>query len=397
VKHVNPDALSGALVVSGGNRAVDLKGADDAPEQIVTKALADLTETVDQRIAEIVAKQADTAKLVERLDKIEAKHNRPGTPVADGVEPSVERKAFVNFLRSDLNSIEALDRKALTIASDMAAGSVLAPEETSREFIRNLVEFSPIRSIADVRSTGSHTITLPKRLTVTNAKWKGEAVVSEASEATFGDVDIVIKEMTTHVDVGMWLIEDAVNDVEAEVRLALAEDFGSKEGLAFVSGSLSVEPEGFMTNADVPQVLNGHATVLQADALISMLYNLPATYRNAGSFVMNGTTLAVIRKMKDGQGNYLWQPANAAGQPETILGRPVVEVKDMPDIAANAFPIAYGAFKQGYRIYDRVELAVRPNPYLLATEGKIRFHARRRVGAGVVRPDALRKLKIATS
>lgn len=395
MKHVNPEALTGAFDLRGGNRALEVKGADEAPETLVTKALADLTETVDQRIAEITAKQADTAKLVERLDRIEAKQNRPGA--VEAVEPDTERKAFVNFLRSDLNSIEALDRKALTIATDMAAGSVLAPEETSREFIRNLVEFSPIRSIADVRSTGSHTITLPKRLTVTNAKWKGEAVASEASEPTFGDLDIVIKEMTTHVDVGMWLIEDAVNDVEAEVRLALAEDFGSKEGLAFVSGSLAVEPEGFMTNADVPQVLNGHATALQSDALISMLYSLPATYRNAGSFVMNGTTLAVIRKLKDGQGNYLWQPAYAAGQPETILGRPVVEVKDMPDIAANAFPIAYGAFKSGYRIYDRVELAVRPNPYLLATEGKIRFHARRRVGAGVVRPDALRKLKIATS
>ncbi|MCO5159824.1 MAG: phage major capsid protein [Mesorhizobium sp.] len=395
MKHVDPEALSGALDLSGGNRAVEVKGADEAPETLITKALENLQESVDKRIAEIVAKQADAAKLVERLDKIEAKQNRPGTTV-DTVEPSVEKKAFVNFLRSDLNSIDALDRKALTIASDMAAGSVLAPEETSREFIRNLVEFSPIRSIADVRSTGSHTITLPKRLTVTNAKWKGEAVASESSEPTFGDLDIVIKEMTTHVDVGMWLIEDAANDVEAEVRLALAEDFGAKEGLAFVSGSLAVEPEGFMVNADVPEALNGHATELQADALISMIYSLPAAYRNAGSFVMNGTTLATIRKLKDGAGNYLWQPAYTAGQPETILGRPVVEVTDMPDIAADAFPIAFGAFKQAYRIYDRIELAVRPNPYLLATEGKIRFHARRRVGAGVVRPDALRKLKIAT-
>lgn len=254
-----------------------------------------------------------------------------------------------------------------------------------------------MRSVADVRQTGSHTVLLPKRLTVTNAKWKGETVVSEASEPTFDEQEISIKEITTHVDVGNWLIEDG-NDVEAEVNLALIEDYGEKEGIAFVKGAGdAVEPEGFMTNADVAQVLNGHATNLSADALITMMYALPATYRTRGTWSMNGTTLATIRKLKDGAGNYLWQPAYAAGQPETILGRPVIEMKDMADIAANAFPIAFGDFKSGYRIYDRLDLIVRPNPYLLATEGKIRFHARRRVGAGVVRPGALRKLKMATS
>jgi HK97 family phage major capsid protein/HK97 family phage prohead protease len=362
---------------------------------------ADQKEPILENEAEIEVKNdpvispEDLKALKADVATIKAKLNRPtaantNNPAAAN-DNGVEQKAFADYLRSG-----EVDRKALTIAND-APGYVLAPEETSGEFIRNLVEFSPVRGIVDVRSTGSHTIILPKRLTVTNAKWKGEAVASEASEPTFDQMEFSVKEMTTHVDVGNWLIEDASHDVEAEIRLALAEDFGAKEGFAFVNGSAAVEPKGFMQEAAITNSLNGHATNLSADALIKLMYSLPGVYRNRGTWAMNGTTLAVIRTLKDGNGNYLWQPSYQAGQPETILGRPVVELIDMPDVAANAFPIIFGDFKAGYRIYDRIELQVRPNPYLLATEGVIRFHARRRVGAGVVRTDVFRKLKMATA
>ena len=109
---------------------------------------------------------------------------------------------------------------------------------------------------------------------------------------------------------------------------------------------------------------------------------------------MNGTTLAV-RKLKDGHNNYLWQPSYQAGQPETILGRPVVEALDMPNIVSGATPIIFGDFRAGYRIYDRVGLDVLPDLLTQRTTGLARFHARRRVGAGVVRPDVFRKLKMA--
>lgn len=353
-------------------------------------------ENAPESKADPVISADELKALKEDMKLVKAKLNRP---VANNNHPVAEndnsvRKAFAAYLRTGIEGAPETVRKALTVASD-APGYVLAPEETDAEFIRNLIEFSPVRAIADVRSTGSHTVVLPQRLTVTNAKWKGEAVASEASEPTFGDQEISIKELTTHVDIGNWLIEDASHDVEAEVRLALAEDFGAKEGLAFVKGSAAVEPKGFMTETGIGESLNGHAANLSADALISLMYSLPGVYRNRGTWAMNGTTLAAVRKLKDGNGNYLWQPSYQAGQPETILGRPVVELLDMPDIAANAFPIIFGDFKAGYRIYDRIELAVRPNPYLLATEGLIRFHARRRVGAGVVRKDVFRKLKMA--
>ncbi len=143
-----------------------------------------------------------------------------------------------------------------------------------------------------------------------------------------------------------------------------------------------------MTDAGVADSLNGHATNLQADALITLMYALPAVYRNRGAWMMNGTTLATVRKLKDGQGNFLWQPSYPAGQPETILGRPVIEAVDMDDVARGAFPIAFGDFARAYRIYDRLALSVMRDPYTQATNGLARFHARRRVGGGVVSPEA---------
>ncbi|MCC0075186.1 MAG: phage major capsid protein [Rhodobacter sp.] len=322
-----------------------------------------------------------------RLAALEAKQNRPGVTVT-GPQRSTEAKAFVSFLQGS-----GIDQKALTVAGD-APAYVLAPEETSAEFIRNLVEFSPIRSIADVRSTASHTILLPKRTGVTNALWVGETTTRTASEPSFDQSEITVKELATFVDLSLRMLEDSAN-VEAEVRLALAEDFGAKEAVAFVNGTLATEPTGFMTAAGIAETNNGHATNLSADALITLFYAMPATYRNRGAWVMNGTTLAVVRKLKDGNGNYLWQPSYQAGQPETILGRPVVEALDMPNVASGTTPIIFGDFKAGYRIYDRVALDVLPDLLTQRITGMARFHARRRVGAGVVRTDVFRKLKMA--
>jgi len=368
-----------------GAQITTIKAAGDTPpiqeENMTTEPETNAAPVVDTKAFD---------DLKARLDKIEAKSNRAAGAV-ETTTVTVQCKAFAEMLRGGREALTEIERKALTVAND-APGYVLAPEATSAEFIRNLVEFSPVRSIADVRQTATHTMRLPKRLTVTNAIWTGEAATTTGSEPTFDFDEIAIHELTTHVDASNWLLEDAAADVEAEIRLALAEDFGNKEGTAFVNGDGNQKPTGFMTASGIATTNNGHAANLNADALIAMFYALPATYRNGATWAMNGTSLAAVRTLKDGHGNYLWQPAYAAGQPETILGRPVVELIDMPGIAADAAPIILGDFRRGYRIYDRVELQVRPNPYLLATQGQVRFHARRRVGAGVIRPDVFRKL-----
>lgn len=376
-----------------GSTALTLKeGEETDPADIVTKALADLTKTVDERLAKVEAK-SDTTKIAGRLDKLEAKANRPDGGDQNEGELSLERKAFAAYLRYGGSAPEP-ELKALTVGSD-PQGGYFAPAEMSSELIRDLVEYSPVRSVASVRQTGNPSVVYPKRTGGMNAKWKGEAQEQEGSEPGFGPAELVTKELNTYVDISNQLLADSAGQAEAEVRLALTEDFGQKEGLAFVSGDGILEPEGFMSAAGIAEELNGHATDLKPDQMIKMLYSLPAMYRNNGVWALNGTTLGIIRTLKDGDGRMLWQPSFAAGQPETILGRPVVEMVDMPDIAANAFPIAYGDFS-GYRIVDRVEMSTLVNPFLLATTGMTRIHATRRVAGGMLQPAKFRKLKMST-
>ncbi|WAC29567.1 phage major capsid protein [Ancylobacter sp. SL191] len=377
--------------------ALEFKGDDD-PATVVTAAIVDLSKSVDERFKALESKSAApgdaVTKLTERLDKLEAKGNRPAGS-GGTEEPSVERKAFAAYLRRGKEA--GLDElKALTVSSD-PQGGFLAPAEMSTEFVRDLVEFSPVRSLTTVRTTSAPSVTYPRRTGITNAKWKGETQTREASEPSFGQVEIPIREVTTYVDVSNQLLADSGGTAEAEVRLALAEDFAQKEGLAFVSGNGVIEPEGLLTAGGIGETVNGHATNLSADALVTLMYALPAAYRARGSWLMNGGTLAVIRKQKDGQGNYLWQPSYQAGQPEMILGRPVVEAVDMPDVASGAFPILFGDFATAYRIVDRQALSILVDPYTLATNGMTRIHATRRTGAGVVQAKALRKLKMAAS
>jgi HK97 family phage major capsid protein len=404
MKHVAASALHGSV-------AIIRKGEEDDPVGIVTKALDDFKKTVDDRLKAVEEKTAkpeentdpkveekSDPKVVERLDKLEAKINRPDTGEKKD-EPSAERKAFGTYLRLG-NATPAEELKTLVVSSD-PQGGYLAPAEMSTEFIRDLVEFSPIRSLATVRTTSAPSVSYPRRTGITNAKWKGETQAQEESEPTFGQVEIPVREINTFVDISNQLLQDSAGVAEAEVRMALAEDFGQKEGVAFVKGTGPLAPEGLLVNPDVTIMPTGNASTLgsaPADLLIDVMYNLPAAYRSRGTWLMNGKTLAAVRKLKDGTtGVYLWAPAYAAGQPETILGRPVIEVPDMDDVGSAKTPIAFGDIATAYRVIDRVGLSILVNPYLLATNGITRIHATRRVGAAVVQPAAFRKVKCATS
>lgn len=388
MKHVIASALAGAALVS-------LKGEEDDPVNVVTKAIDDLTKSVDDRLKALETKGLDP-KVETRIKDLETKANRPGAADDKDVKEvdEAERKAFGSYLRLG-NAAPAEELKTLIVSSD-PQGGYLAPREMSAEFIRDLVQVSPVRSVASVRSTTAPSVSYPKGLATANAKWKGETQAQEASEPAFGQAEIVIKEVSTYVDISNQLLADSAGEAEAEVRLSLSDDFGQKEGAAFVNGDGVLQPEGLMKNAAIGFGLNGHATNLLPDGIMKLMYSLPTQYRNAGTWGMNGTTLGLLRLLKDGQNNYLWQPSFQAGQPETILGRPVIELPDMPDVAADAFPIIFGDFS-GYRIVDRLALSILVNPYLLATNGITRIHATRRVGAGVLQPAKFKKLKMATS
>jgi HK97 family phage major capsid protein len=352
----------------------------------------DLT-AIEKKLADLGEDLKPVSALSKRIDQIEAKLNRPETGGDKAKEPTEERKAFGSYLRLG-NQISEDDRKALNVSVD-PQGGYLVPPELSSEIIRDLIEFSPVRSVASVRGISVPNVIYPTRGDITNAVWHGEMATRSESTITFGQKEMTTKELSTYVEISNVLMQDAPA-AETEVRQALADDFGKKEATAFVWGDGVLQPEGFMVNPDIPYYANGHATVVQPDALVKMLYSMPAMYRNKGVWALNGTTLGVLRTLKDGQNNYIWQPSYQAGQPETILGRPVIELVDMPNVAADAFPILYGDF-EAYRILDRLSMSTLVDPYTRATNGITRIHATRRVGGGVLQAARFKKLKMATS
>jgi HK97 family phage major capsid protein len=375
---------------------LETRSTDDNTDPLAaaTAAVAEMRAAAEQRNT---AHAAETRALQDRIGALETRLSRPGASEQQtqaNEAAAAERRAFGTYLRYGA-AAPAEELRTLTVGTD-TQGGYLAPTEMSAEFIRDLVQVSPIRSVASVRQTGAPSVAYPKRTGITAAKWKGEGQTQEGSEPSFGQAEIAVKELNTYVDISNQLLADSAGAAEAEVRLALADDFGQKEGAAFVNGSGALDPEGLMTNGDIQSIINGHATNLNADQLIAMQYALPLAYRSVGTWIMNGTTVGKVRTLKDSNGAYIWQNSLQADAPALLLGRPVLEVVDMPDVAANAFPVLFGDFS-GYRVVDRIAMSVLVNPYLLATNGLTRIHATRRVGGGVLQAAKFRKLKMATS
>lgn len=370
---------------------LETKGEDEGNE-VVTKALTDLQAAVVD----------NDKKINKRLDELEAKANRLDgeKSKSDDDDANIERKAFANFLRRGKEAMELDEVKALRVADD-TAGGYLAPSEFSAEVIKGIVEFSPIRQAARVGSTSSGEVILPKRTGRPTGKWVGETETRDATESAYGQIEVPIHEMAAYVDVSQRLLEDAAVNVEAEVASDLAEEFGRLEALGFAQGDGVKKPVGIMEAAGVAHTPTGNASTLgtaPADTLIDAFYALPAFYRNRGVWLMNSKTIAAVRKLKDGStGAYLWQPGLAAGDPATILGRPLIEDPTMDDVGAGAEPILFGDIASAYRIYDRVALSIMRDPYSVATSGLVRFHARRRTGGALVLAEAIRKIRCATT
>ncbi len=344
---------------------------------------------------------AEEVKAIKaRMDKLEAKANRP--LAANGNHPvgendNSERKAFVSYLRRGIERISPDEVKALTVSTD-ANGGYLAPEEFGSELIKLLNEYSPIRSYARVVNISAPEIKYPRRVSGTAATWVSETEDRTESGMTFEQITLTPFELATFTDVSNQLLEDNAYGLEGELLADYAESFGKTEGVAFVKGTGVGQPKGIMTASGIKEVKTGVAasfpTANPADVIIGMYHAIATSHAQSGAWLMNRNTLSVIRQWKDGTGRYLVLDPITAGGVMTLLGRPIVEMPDMDDIGSGKFPILFGDLS-GYRIIDRVGLSTLRDPYSLAGKGQVRFHARKRVGADVTHPDRFVKLKVA--
>lgn len=365
-------------------------------------ALEEKTDKIEKSLSglEDINQQMTQAKMAqegmnEKLDNLETVLKRPGSGYdTKAVDSRLE--AFDLYCRKGVEHLTDVEKKALTVSND-STGGYLAPPEYVNELLKTVTEISPIRSVARIRSTGQRSVQVPKRTSTFSAAWVAESGTrSETTGYNVGLEEIPCHEHYAMVDISEQDLEDTVFDLEAEMQSEFSEQFAKAEGTAFVSGNSVGKPEGIMTNGDVGESNSGHASTLTADGLITLVHSIKSEYGRNGTFLFNRTTLAAIRKLKDTAGQYVFQTGMSlqAGVPNTVLGSPYIEVTDMPDVAANAYPVAFGAFRRAYMIVDRVQLAVLRDVYTQATSGNVRYIARRRVGGQIVQAEAIVKQKV---
>jgi HK97 family phage major capsid protein len=351
-------------------------------------------------------------RLNDRLDELDTKLNRrPAAPANAEQEQSEQKRArkeaFLSFLRYGLEGLpesqKALlvkdavpgERKALSSAQGV---EFLASPEIVNEIIKGVVEFSPIRAIARVRTTSAKSVKIRKRTGTFAAAWTGKlAARTETTGLKYGLEEVPTHELYAMVDVPFEDLEDADFNLEAELQNEAAEQFGVAEGKAAITGDGAGELEGVLTNADIAYTPSGSASAITADGMIDLYFGVKDSYARNGTWVIKRGTLGTVRKLKDTNGQYLWSPGLAGAVPSTILDRPYVESVDMPDVAANAFPVVFGDWRRGYLLIDRIQMAVTRDPFSQAANGAVRFHFRKRVGGQVVVAEALRKLRISTT
>jgi len=378
----------------------------------------------DARLAEVERRGADPLAIDQlsridaaldahqaRLDAIATKAARPalGAPERT-VVASAHAGAFDTYVRhGEAGGLKALEAKAMAAGSGVDGG-YLVPSEIESEIGRRLAALSPIRAIASVRTIGAGTYRKPFMTSGPVAGWAAEtAARPETTSPVLAELAYPAMELYAMPAATQALLDDAQVNVEEWLAQEVDTVFAEQEGAAFVNGNGVARPKGFLAYTKVAEgswswdkvgyIASGAAGAFAAadpsDALVDLVYALKGGYRQNASFVMNRRTQAAVRKLKDDAGNYLWAPPAAAGQGASLMGFPVVESEDMPDIAADAFAIAFGDFQRFYLVVDRAGVRVLRDPY--SAKPYVLFYTTKRVGGGVQDFDAAKLMKFATS
>ncbi len=376
----------------------------------------------DQRLAEIEQKQSADVLSSEKVDRIDRTlteqkaamdritlgQRRPVLEAPTMVIQSESKQAWSRYMRQgDVSRL--LEAKQLSAGSDPDGGFV-APDETAHEITRLLQDASPMRQIAEVRQVGSSNFKKPISRGGASAGWIGEtAARPETQTPTLDLIAFPAAELYAMPAATQTLLDDSLSDIDQWLAAEVQDVFAGQETTAFVNGDGVGKPKGFMayTNtADATQqwgeigyIASGSAGAFAStdpiDPLIDLIYAPKAVYRPNARFVMNRRTVSTVRKFKDADGNYIWQPASTAGQPSTLLGYAVTEIEEMPDIASGANAIAFGDFRRGYLIVDRTGVRVVRDPY--SSKPFVLFYTTKKVGGGVQDFNAIKLLKFAVS
>jgi HK97 family phage major capsid protein len=356
------------------------------------------------------------AALDQQAIRAAARDHGPGAPAVMSEADRAYAQAFDGFVRGrlDENAVKAAMRvqgvsAAYSVGSD-SDGGYTAPVEWDRTITDRLVQVSPMRQFATVQSVTGRGFKRLYNIGGTASGWVGEtATRPETNSSQLADYAFAFGEIYAQPAATNQILEDSAINIAAWLASEVNTEFARQEGIAFISGDGVNKPTGLL-NYDaaaeaarpvaqrhplgaVEEVRTGAAAALTADGLIDLTTSLPAERRAGAALYANRLTYRAIRKLKDGDGNYLWQPSFQAGQPATLNGEPVFELSGLPNVAANAIPVVYGNLAEAYRIFDRVGISVLRDAY--TRKPYVLFYTTKRVGGGLWNPEWIRYHRVA--
>ena len=389
------------------------------------KAFEEFKKSNDERLAALEKDEArseleektdrindELGRLSAAVDELAKKANRPGAPGAEGEEAlqAEHKSAWIKWVRKgDDAGLADIERKAMNVGTP-ADGGYAVPIQQDRDIMRLLTDLSPMRQVCRVMTVGTEDYRKLVNLGGTASGWVGE---TDARPATAGPTLAQLKpsfgELYANPEVTQKALDDIFFNVEGELSQDISESFAVLEGKAFLSGTGTNQPVGLLTaktsaEADsarafgtVQYIATGVADSFPAkdpaDILIDLIYSMKAGYRTGAQFMVNSMTLATMRKWKDGDGNYIWQPAMQNGQPGSIFGYGYVTNEDMPSAGAGAIPVVFANFQQAYTIFDRVGIRSLRDPY--TNKPFVGFYTTKRVGSMIANTQAVKFLKCA--
>lgn len=387
------------------------------------KAFEEFKKSNDERLAALEKGEArseleektdrindELGRLSAVVDELAKKANRPGAPGAEGDEAlqAEHKSAWLKWVRKgDDAGLADIEHKAMNVGTP-ADGGYAVPIQQDRDIMRLLTDLSPMRQVCRVMTVGTEDYRKLVNLGGTASGWVGE---TDARPATAGPTLAQLKpsfgELYANPEVTQKALDDIFFNVEGELSQDISESFAVLEGKAFLSGTGTNQPVGLLTaktsaEADsarafgtVQHIATGVADNFPAsdpaDVLIDLIYSMKAGYRTGARFMLASTTLAAIRKWKDKDGNYIWQPSMQDGQPGSIFGYGYVTNEDMPAVGAGAIPVVFGNFQQAYVIFDRMGIRSLRDPY--TNKPFVGFYTTKRVGSMIANTQAVKFLK----
>ena len=349
------------------------------------------------------------ARYDERFDEVEralVKQNRPGGGNKANGDNPVQKQAFASFVRKG-DTEGMLDQKAMSVGSDPDGGYAV-PDVIDRDIEKLESESSAIMRLGRIVEAQG-----PQYKKLVNARGTASGWVGETQERPETDspkmheVIIPVNEIYANPKVTQQLLDDAFFDAGGFITGEIGEEFADQMGAAFINGDGDNKPKGLLahtitTEADgvrafgaLQAVATSANSTLDFDDLKNLKRALKAKYRNGAYWIMNDSTALALSKIKDNDGQYIWRDAVAQGDPDTLLGYPVEIDENMPDVADNAYPVAFGNFNRGYFIPRRLGLRILRDPY--TSKPYVNFYATARIGGGVVNSEAIKLLQVAAA